>query len=135
MLGWNISIHRQQDDRLTPAARDAERGERLAVWQAGVYGLGWVDDLVAEGTAVSLGGNGYPYLQGLLQVWLTVVMGCSCCQFGRSGAEGEFVFDGREFPECSLTSPPVVGVLDPGDDLVAELIAGAPASTVQHVLL
>jgi len=60
MLGWNISVYRQEEDRLTPASAVAERGSRLAVWQAGANGLGWIDELVAADAAISLGGDGYP---------------------------------------------------------------------------
>ena len=66
---------------------------------------------------------------------MTVVMGFSCCQINLTGGEGEFVFDGGEFPEGALAAAPVVGVLDPGDDRVAKLVAGSPALLVQDVLL
>ena len=33
---------------------------RLAVWQTGLGGLEWLDELVKAGRAVDLGGNGYP---------------------------------------------------------------------------
>lgn len=65
MLGWDISVYRQVEDRLTPASVDAERGPWLAGWQAGVYGLAWIDELVTAGVGVSLGGDGYPYLYTL----------------------------------------------------------------------
>jgi hypothetical protein len=32
----------------------------LAVWQTGLYGLRWIDELAKDGHAVNLGGNGYP---------------------------------------------------------------------------
>ena len=32
----------------------------LASWEVGVSGLRWLDDLVAQGKAVKLNGNGYP---------------------------------------------------------------------------
>src|SRR5690606_5843948 len=52
------------------------------------------------------------------------------------GCEGEFVLDGGELAEAALASAAVVGVLDPADDLVAELGSGPPDSpAVQHVLL
>src|SRR5690606_30943766 len=50
------------------------------------------------------------------------------------GCEGEFVLDGGELAEAALASAAVVGVLDPADDLVAELGSGPPDSpAVQHV--
>lgn len=61
MLGWHISLYRLATPQAGPATFDAERGERLAVWQTGLDGLDWIDRLVADGVAVNLGGNGYPY--------------------------------------------------------------------------
>jgi hypothetical protein len=48
MLGWHISVYRQDD------------GTRLAVWQTGLDGLRWLDELVTAGQAIDLGGDGYP---------------------------------------------------------------------------
>jgi hypothetical protein len=59
-LGWHISVYRQQSDGTTPAAFGAPHGTRLAVWQAGLHGLKWLDELVEQGKAIDLGGNGYP---------------------------------------------------------------------------
>jgi len=60
MLGWHISVFRQVDGGTSPAREGAEEGARLAVWQADVGGLRWLDALVEAGQAVNLGGNGYP---------------------------------------------------------------------------
>ncbi|WP_217922145.1 hypothetical protein [Miltoncostaea oceani] len=61
MIGWHVSVSRQAADRRAPATGDTERGARIAVWQTGSGGLGWIDALVREGRALNLGGNGYPY--------------------------------------------------------------------------
>ena len=60
MLGWHISIYRQQAGGQSPATWDTAQGARIAVWQTGVDGLGWLNELVRSGKAVDLGGNGYP---------------------------------------------------------------------------
>ena len=61
MLGWHISLLRQQDSgRLEPATFESKSDTRVAVWQTGLHGLDWLDDLSKEGRIVSLGGNGYP---------------------------------------------------------------------------
>jgi len=60
MLGWNISIYRLADGGATPATANSQEGARLAVWQTGVGGLGWIGDLVTAGKAIDLGGDGYP---------------------------------------------------------------------------
>ena len=60
MMGWNIGVFRQTEGRSTPANRDAEEGPRLAVWQTGIEGLHWLDELAAAGNAICLGGDGYP---------------------------------------------------------------------------
>jgi hypothetical protein len=60
MLGWHISVYQQSDGGNVPATPETSAGTRLAVWQTGLYGLRWLDELVAEGRAIDLGGNGYP---------------------------------------------------------------------------
>ena len=60
MMGWHISVFRQTEGRSTPANRDADEGPRLAVWQTGVYGLQWLDELAEAGNAIDLGGGGDP---------------------------------------------------------------------------
>ena len=61
MLGWHISVFRQEDGGPSPAKAGPEKGVRIAVWQTGVEGLRWLDELVRIGHAIGLGGNGYPY--------------------------------------------------------------------------
>ena len=60
MLGWHISVYRQADDRASPATFAAPEGPRLAVWQTDRFGLDWIDELVKQGRASDLGGDGYP---------------------------------------------------------------------------
>ena len=59
MLGWNISVYRLEQGAV-PATTKSPTGLRLAIWQTGLDGLDWLDELVKEGKAVNLGGNGYP---------------------------------------------------------------------------
>ncbi len=60
MLGWHISVYRQPDGGRLPATAKSDQGRRLAVWQTGLGGLEWLDELVKAGKAVNLGGDGYP---------------------------------------------------------------------------
>ena len=60
MLGWHISVFRQEDGGSSPASVDSKRHKRLAVWQAGFRGLEWLDELVKNGQATDLGGDGDP---------------------------------------------------------------------------
>ena len=60
MLGWHISIYHQADKGTLPATSTSPKGKRLAVWQTGLGGLDWIDELVKERKAIDLGGNGYP---------------------------------------------------------------------------
>ena len=66
MLGWHISVYRLVDAQSAEPLLDAlarlERGEKLAVWQAGVDGIAWIRDLVTRGDAVGSLGSGYPGL-------------------------------------------------------------------------
>lgn len=59
MLGWNIAVYRLKNKNIIPSA-STELGKRLAVWQTGLDGLDWLDELVKENKALDLGGNGYP---------------------------------------------------------------------------
>lgn len=61
MLGWSISVYRQTDKGTTPATEKSPRGTYVAYWGTDVGGLKWIDELVKEGKAIELGGNGYPY--------------------------------------------------------------------------
>lgn len=68
MLGWHITVYRQADGGDSPAKTQSAKGARIAVWQTGLYGLEWLDELVKTGKAISLGGNGYP-------LWFTAPAG------------------------------------------------------------
>jgi hypothetical protein len=61
MIGWHIGVYRLARGGAAPAEWEAEQGKRVAVWQAGLQGLDWLDALVTNGDAVKLGGDGYPY--------------------------------------------------------------------------
>ena len=60
MLGWHISVYRLADGGQSPATPQSSMGARLAVWQTGWRGLDWLNELVADGKCIDLGGNGYP---------------------------------------------------------------------------
>jgi hypothetical protein len=60
VLGWHISVYRQKDGGGSPATWESKEDTRIAVWQSGVDGLRWIDDLVKAGKAIDLRGNGYP---------------------------------------------------------------------------
>lgn len=55
MLGWHISVYRQAIDRSNPATPEADQGDRIAVWQTGIGGRDWLDELVTHGDAINLG--------------------------------------------------------------------------------
>ena len=59
-LGWHISVFKQQNEGTAPACAGASPGTQLAVWQANVRGLDWLDALVRQQRAILLGGDGYP---------------------------------------------------------------------------
>jgi hypothetical protein len=60
MLGWHITVYRQTHGGASPATAESPPGKRLAVWQTGLGGLDWINELVKNGEAINLGGNGYP---------------------------------------------------------------------------
>ena len=52
MLGWEVVVKKESD------ADGA--GQSLVSWTTGIDGLAWLDELVKQGLAQDLGGNGYP---------------------------------------------------------------------------
>ena len=80
MLGWNISVYTvvpqntsvatsPQDQLSTRGLSLAQidslrdrfaEGDRIAVWQSGIDGLRWIEDIVAAGAAIATKRNGYP---------------------------------------------------------------------------
>jgi hypothetical protein len=71
MLGWNIGVYRQQSYGKSPAPFSAAHGQCLAIWQTGMNGLDWIETLVKEQKAISLGGNGYPVEFTAMAMYLT----------------------------------------------------------------
>ena len=69
MLGWDVMVLRRE-------IRSSGKPECvLARWTTGVFGLKWLDDLVKEGKAIDLGGNGYPNLYSItLDVVLPILL-------------------------------------------------------------
>ena len=53
-----LSVYRLKDGGLSPATAETPHGSRLAVWQTGLGGLDWLDELVKAGKAINLGENG-----------------------------------------------------------------------------
>lgn len=60
MLGWMISVIRQKNGCLSPAGLRTRQGDLLAVWQAEIGSLDWLNRLVQCGVALAVGGTGYP---------------------------------------------------------------------------
>ena len=80
MLGWHISVYTvvpqntsvstaQPDQPATRGLSLAEidslrdrfaEGARIAVWQSGIDGLRWIEDIVEAGAAIATKRNGYP---------------------------------------------------------------------------
>jgi hypothetical protein len=54
MLGWRVYI------RTKSTSDSDDHKHNIVSWTTGTYGLSWIEDLVKEGNAVSLGGDGYP---------------------------------------------------------------------------
>jgi hypothetical protein len=51
MLGWEVFVFSRPD---------AKQEDLIARWETSVLGLKWLDQLVKDGRASDLGGNGYP---------------------------------------------------------------------------
>ena len=112
MLGWHITVYRQEEDGEAPATFEAATGATLAVWQTGVSGLNWIDELVEEGLAICLGGNGYPteYTAKLEHVKASILNGPPDANQAWRHDEGDILTEKwlgkttvyhRAFSECS----------------------------------
>jgi hypothetical protein len=53
MLGWEVFVYRR-------GKSDPGEGLLVGRWMTGLFGLGWLHDLVKAQEAIDLGGNGYP---------------------------------------------------------------------------
>ncbi len=60
MLGWQVTLYRQNDPAVGAATFQTPVGTKLAFWGSGFSGFKWLDELVKDGKAVDLGGDGYP---------------------------------------------------------------------------
>lgn len=115
-LGWHISVYRQRTDGARPAAFGDDHGPRLAVWQTGLGGLDWLDELVQEGRAVALGGDGYPveYAVRASGVLPTILAGAPLARaLWASG--GVTAPDGR-----TEIAPDVIGACRPDEWLIVQ---------------
>jgi hypothetical protein len=52
MLGWEVIVKKESDPD--------GAGQTLMSWSTGLGGLSWLDELVKQGLAQDMGGNGYP---------------------------------------------------------------------------
>jgi hypothetical protein len=91
MLGWFCCVFRQTNGGCVPATRTSRLSSRVAEWQADITGTKWLDQLAAEGKAVSLGGNGYPLRYTVQKRTLSPFL-----RGGPPGARGQWL---REFPD------------------------------------
>lgn len=57
MLGWEFFVMREAD---ASSRKPGNPDISLARWMAGLGGNQWLDDLIAQGKATDLDGNGYP---------------------------------------------------------------------------
>lgn len=140
MLGWHVSVYRLGDEgRLSGIAdvpallesltsneerhalRDSlVKGEKMAVWQTGVFGLDWLSALEAEQRAIELPGDGYPDTFLLLARDLTphILSGerkPHRVWHSRAADAMQPKWDGRK-----VVSVPAVGVCSPGEWLIVE---------------
>jgi hypothetical protein len=72
MLGWEFFVTRQV---ATSAVSDAAKEKSVASWRAGLGGTEWLDNLVSNGVAADLGGNGYPNLYKIPASALVAILG------------------------------------------------------------
>lgn len=94
-----ITLHRQAGDTTRPATPDSPTGALVARWQAGFQARRWLDDLVASGSAIDLGGGGYPsWMTARASAVLPVVRDGPPHARGTSVMGGQDVVDLRQGP-------------------------------------
>ena len=132
MNGWHVSVYRLAEPAPLIGIRDVSallarfsvetereelrkalvKGERLAVWQAHLGGLGWIDELVEARRTLEFSNNGYPNTYVALARDLTpqILNGPALARsvwiagsedIILPGWEGETVVDTAGIAECS----------------------------------
>jgi len=111
VLGWEFFVSRQSDP---------DEMRALATWRAGLSGTDWLDDLVAKGMAMDLGGNGYPDRYAL-----SVAALCAALEFGAPKHIDPPVIGDDYITPSGWSSPVTIDrvrlrTLDPNEILVVE---------------
>ena len=60
MLGWWIIISTQSPEERDNSDKETKQAAILAEWEAGLFGLRWIEDMAKAGKAVKIAETGYP---------------------------------------------------------------------------
>ena len=98
MLGWQVIVKRGADNV----------GQSLASWTTGLGGLFWLDELVKQGLAQDLGGNGYPNkYSGQASIILPKLVPSLPNFEGKAVIGDGYVLDGGESWEVKINQPKI----------------------------
>ena len=111
MLGWQVIVKRGADNV----------GQSLASWTTGLGGLFWLDELVKQGLAQDLGGNGYPNkYSGHASVILPKIVPSLPSYEGNVVIGDDYVLDGGENWAIQINQPKI-DACNPDEKLFIEV--------------
>ena len=60
MLGWHISVYQSTGVQFQADNTEQVERTRIAVWQTGLGGLDWIEEILQSGNGRQFGASGYP---------------------------------------------------------------------------
>jgi hypothetical protein len=98
MLGWEVIVKKESD----------ADGQSLISWATGFDGLSWLDELVKEGLAQDLGGNGYPNkYSGQASIILPKIVPSLPSYEGKVVIGDDYVLEGGENWAIKINQPKI----------------------------
>lgn len=100
MLGWQVLVFKESD------FDGAEKS--LISWTTVLGGLSWLDELVKQGLAQDLGGNGYPNkYSGQASIILPKIVPCMPSYDGKVVIGDDYVLEGGENWAIQINQPKI----------------------------
>ena len=112
MLGWQVLVFKESDFDGTEKS--------LISWTTGLGGLSWLDELVKQGLAQDLGGNGYPNkYSGQASIILPKIVPALPSYEGKFVIGDDYVLEGGENREIRINQSKI-DACSPDEKLLIE---------------
>lgn len=100
MLEWEVIVKKESDAD--------QAGQSLMSWSTGLDGLSWLDELVKQGLAQDLGGNGYPNkYSGQASIILPKIVPSLPSYEGKVVIGDDYVLEGGENWAIKINQPKI----------------------------